>query len=461
MKNPTSQLRDSATTRWLVLLLIALTMFAAYVASDIFSPLQTMLERHNMWNPDEYGWFSGSYSIFNVFLGMLIFGGLILDKKGIRFSGILSCILMIAGISIKYWAVSTDSLLESTMMFLGNEYKMQVVWAVTGFGIFGVGAEVAGITVSKAIVKWFKGKELALAMGMQLSLARLGSAAALAFSPMIAAKFQSVSTPVLCGLVLLVLGGLSFLIYSIYDKKLDKQIKAEETEPEESFNVKDVKAVLGNAGFWLIALLCVVFYSAVFPFLKYAAGLMEFKFGVDPELSGLIPSMLPFGAIILTPLFGRIYDKVGHGADLMIGGAALLVSVHVLFAMPFITQWWMAIVLMVLLGIAFSMVPSAMWPSLAKIMPERQLGTTYALTFYIQNIGLMLVPILIGKVLNNYCVVGTVLKEGVEVNKYNYTLPMSIFAGICSFAIIIAIILKRTDKKKGYGLQLANIEKEK
>ena len=461
MKNQSVQLRDSAPMRWLMLLLVALTMFAAYVASDIFSPLQTMLERHNQWNPSEYGWFAGSYSIFNVFLGMLIFGGIILDRKGIRFSGILSSILMVIGIGIKYWAVTDQSLLGNSMMFLGDEYKMQVVWAVVGFGIFGVGAEVAGITVSKSIVKWFKGKELALAMGMQLSLARLGSAAALAFSPMIASRYGNVSTPVLFGFVLLILGLLSFIIYSVYDKKLDVQIKADETEPEEPFNMKDLKAVLNNKGFWLIAILCVVFYSAVFPFLKYAAGLMEFKFGVDPKLSGLIPSMLPFGAIVLTPLFGRIYDKIGHGADLMIGGSFLLVSVHILFAMPFIDQWWMAIILMILLGIAFSMVPSAMWPSLAKIMPERQLGTTYALTFYIQNIGLMLVPIMVGNVLNKYSIVGTIVKDGVTVNQYDYTLTMSIFAAICSLAIVVSLLLKFMDKKMGYGLQYANMEKKK
>lgn len=458
MKKLSVQLRDSAKMRWLMLLLVSLTMFAAYVASDVFSPLQTMLKDNNLWNASEYGLFSGSYSIFNVFLGMLIFGGLILDKKGIRFSGILSSLLMIVGIAVKYWAVSNPALLNSSMVIFGQEYKMQVIWAVVGYGAFGVGAEVAGVTVSKAIVKWFKGKELALAMGMQLSLARLGSAAALAFSPMIATKFSSVSTPVLVGLVLLVLGGLSFIIYTIYDKKLDTQIKADELEPEESFNMKDVKAILNNKGFWLIAILCVVFYSAVFPFLKYAAGLMEYKFGVSRELSGIIPSMLPFGAIVLTPLFGIIYDKVGRGADLMIGGAILLTSVHVMFALPFINQWWMAIILMLLLGIAFSMVPSAMWPSLAKIMPERQLGTTYALTFYIQNIGLMVVPILIGNLLNTQAVANDLVSEIAVV--YDYTLTMTIFAGICSIAIVVAIILKRVDKKMGYGLQFANIEKK-
>lgn len=461
MKASPDKLRDSALTRWIVLILVAFTMFAAYVASDVFSPLQTMLESHNQWNPSEYGWFSGSYSIFNVFLGMLIFGGIILDKKGIRFSGIISCIVMVGGIALKYWAVSNSTLLESSMMFMGSEYKMQVVWAVVGSGIFGVGAEVTGITVSKTIVKWFKGKELALAMGMQLSLARLGSAAAIAFSPMIASRFGNVSTSVLFALCLLVVGLLSFVIYTIYDKKLDVQIKATEVEQEESLNIKDIKSILSNKGFWLIALLCVVFYSAVFPFLKYASGMMEFKFGVDPKLSGLIPSLLPFGAIILTPLFGRIYDKVGHGADLMIGGSILLTSVHALFAMPFIDQWWMAIILMFLLGIAFSMVPSAMWPSLAKIIPERQLGTTYALTYYIQNIGLLVVPILVGFILSEYGVVGSVLKDGVPVNKYDYTLTMSMFTGLCSLSIILSLILKYTDKKKGYRLQFANMEKKK
>lgn len=461
MENKTVQLRESASIRWLVLILVSFTMFASYVASDVFSPLQTILERHNQWNPSEYGWFSGSYSIFNVFLGMLIFGGIILDRKGIRFSGTLSCILMVGGIALKYWAVSNESLLESSITFFGSEYKMQVVWAVVGFGIYGVGSEVAGITISKSIVKWFKGKEMALAMGMQLSLARLGSAAALAVSPMIVSYYGNVSSSVLFGLCLLVVGLLSFIIFTIYDKKLDTQIKEQETKSEESFNFKDVKAILNNKGFWLIALLCVVFYSAVFPYLKYAAGMMEFKFGVDPKLSGLIPSLLPFGAIVLTPLFGRIYDKVGHGADLMIGGSVLLTTVHLLFTLPFLDQWWVAIILMVLLGIAFSMVPSAMWPSLAKIIPERQLGTTYALTYYIQNIGLMVVPILVGYVLNEYSIIGTVVKDGVAVNRYDYTLTMTIFTAICSISIILSVILKFTDKKMGYRLQHANMEKKK
>lgn len=455
MKN-TTLLKDSAVIRWSMLLLVSLTMFAAYLASDIFSPLKTMLEQHNQWTSTEYGWFSSSYSLFNVFLGLLILGGLMLDKMGIRFSGVTSCLFMVVGLTIKYWAITSPEMILQPSIF---GLKAQVVWVVIGFGIFGVGAEVAGITVSKTIVKWFKGKELALAMGMQLSIARIGSAAALIFSPMIAAKAQSVSPSVLFGLSLMVAGTLSFIVYSLYDKKLDKQIKSEVVQEEESFSWNDVKSIINNRGFWLIALLCVVFYSAAFPFIKYATDLMVNKFSVDPKLAGTIPGMLPFGAIILTPLFGRIYDKIGHGADLMIIGSFMIVIIHSLFAVPFINHWLAAVVLMILLGVAFSMVPSAMWPSLAKIMPERQLGTTYALTFYIQNIGLWGMPVLIGWVLDKYCIIGTHVINGIEVNKYDYTLPMMIFAGICSMAIVLAFLVKLEDKKKGYGLQLPNIKK--
>ncbi|MCL2727316.1 MAG: MFS transporter [Bacteroidales bacterium] len=452
-------LRDNKRLRWMILLFVALTMFAVYVVSDVFSPLKTMLEAQNGWNSKEYGLFASAYSLFNVFLGMLILGGILLDKKGIRFTGLISCCLMIVGISFKYWAVSNPALIDSTMNIFGTEYKLQVVYAVLGFAVFGVGAEVIGISVSKAIVRWFKGKELALAMGLQLSLARLGAAGALSISPIIARATGQVSTPVLVGLCLLVLGGLCFAIYSIYDKKLDKQIAQETTKEESSFSIKDMGAILKNPGFWHIAMLCVLFYSAVFPFLKYASDLMVNKFSVDPELAGFIPSMLPFGAIILTPLFGGIYDKIGKGANLMILGAVLITTVHVLFAAPFVNQWWMAVILMIVLGIGFSLVPSAMWPSLAKIMPEKQYGTAIALTFFIQNIGLWGVPFLIGWVLDTYCIIGTRAVDAITVNSYDYTLPMTIFAIVCGSSIVVAISLKRLNKKRGYGLQEANIKK--
>jgi len=442
-----AMLNDSTATRWTMLILVALLMFGVYFVSDVLSPLKTMLERDLFWDSKDFGLFSGSYSLFNVALFMLIFGGLMLDKMGIRFSGITSGIVMIVGIGIKYWAMTNDALVGQAIFGM----KAQVVYMVLGFGIFGVGAEVAGITVSKTIAKWFNGKEMALAMGMQLAIARLGSALALSVSPIIAESYGKVSTPVLFGLALLLIGFISFIVYTFFDKKFDKQISDASDEKEESFKLSDVKVILNNKGFWLIAFLCLVFYSAVFPFLKFASDLMVNQFSVEPKLAGLIPSVLPFGCILLTPLFGTLYDRRGHGADLMIIGSIMLTAVHILFATPFTTNWVVAIILMVILGIAFALVPSAMWPSVVKIIPSKQLGTAYSLIFYIQNIGLLLVPIGIGYVLDTFCKNET----GVGA-EYDYTIPMVIFASVSSISIVLAFLLKREDKIKGYGLQVRN-----
>lgn len=247
------------------------------------------------------------------------------------------------------------------------------------------------------------------------------------------------------------------------DKKLDKSIAEEAAgnpvESEESFRLKDILFIIRNRGWWYIAILCVLFYSAVFPFIKYATDLMVNKFHVDQELAGIIPGLLPFGTILLTPLFGNLYDRKGKGATIMIIGAILLIFVHAMYSIPFLTATPIAIVLIIILGIGFSLVPSAMWPSVPKIIPEKQLGTAYALIFLVQNVGLMLVPLLIGWVLNKYCISGTRLLDGVEVSNYNYTLPMIIFTCFGVLALIFAILLKREDKKKGYGLELPNIKK--
>lgn len=448
-------LRDTPL-RWGVLLLVSFTMFAAYVAADVFSPLKTLLETYNHWNSLEYGWFSSSYSLFNVFLGMLIFGGIILDKKGARFCGIGSALLMVAGIALKYWAISNPSLIDHQITVFGTAYKAQVAWAVLGFSIFGVGAEVGGITVSKIIVKWFKERDMAMAMGLQLSLARLGKGAALLFSPMIAEAAGNVARPVLLALALLVLGMLCFIIFSIYDKKLDRQLHENLTDTESSFSIKDIASIIKNPGFWMIAILCVLFYSAVSPFTKFATDLMVNKFSVDAKWAGAIPAMIPFGCIILSPLFGRIYDKAGHGADLMIFGACLITLVHTVFALPFVHSWIIAVVLMILLGIGYALVPAAMWPSLARIMPEKQFGTAIALTYYIQNIGLWGIPVLIGYLLDKYCITGVRITDGKEIPSYDYALPMTVFVIICMLAIIVAIALKKLDRIKGYGLQMPN-----
>jgi nitrate/nitrite transporter NarK len=451
-------LRDSKTARWVALGVVSFTMLCGYYLTDVMAPLKPMLEKELLWNSTEYGFFTSAYGWFNVFLLMLIFGGIILDKMGVRFTGKMATIVMVIGTAIKYWAISTHSL--DGIQMLGM--KAQVVVAGLGFATFGVGVEVAGITVSKIIVKWFKGKEMALAMGLEMATARMGTALALATSVPIANAFGSVSAPILVCLIMLCIGMISFFIYTFMDKKLDASLQNANNnlaEDEESFRVSDILFIVKNKGWWYIAILCVLFYSSVFPFLKYASDLMVNKFGIKPELAGAIPAMLPFGTMLLTPLFGSVYDRKGKGASIMILGAVLLIFVHAMFSVPFLRQTPVAIFLIIVLGIGFSLVPSAMWPSVPKIIPEKQLGSAYALIFWVQNWGLMGVPLLIGWVLDKYCITGTHLVEGAEVPSYNYTLPMMIFTGFGVLALVFAILLKAEDRKKGYGLELPNIKR--
>lgn len=453
-------LRDSPAARWTALFIVSFTMMCGYFLTDIMAPLAGLLEGQLGWSRAEYGTFTSSYGWFNVFLLMLIFGGIILDKLGVRITGVGAAAVMVVGAAIKYWAVSDGALRGQTLFGL----DAQVFWASIGFAIFAVGVEVAGITVSKIIVKWFKGKELATAMGMQVAMARIGTALALGFSVPIAKATGviDVSRPLLIALIGLCIGLIAFFVYVVMDKKLDASeaaITVEEKNPEDEFKLSDIGKILGNRGWWYIAILCVLFYSAVFPFLKYATDLMVNKFGVKEDLAGLIPMLLPFGNILLTPFFGGIYDKKGKGATIMIIGAILLIIVHALFSVPVFHSWIFAMVLVVFLGIAFSLVPSAMWPSVPKIVPEKRLGTAYSLIFWVQNWGLMGVPLLIGWVLEKYCVTGQTVRDGLTVNTYDYTLPMLIFTSFGVLALIFAFLLKAEDKRKGYGLESPNIQR--
>jgi nitrate/nitrite transporter NarK len=451
----TKKISESKGARWAALIIVSFTMMWGYFLTDALSPLMTMLEEQMGWTSLEFGQFNWAYCWFNVFLFMLIFGGIILDKMGVRFTGIVTCILMLAGALIKYYAVTQISSGPEAGTIFGM--RTQVFVACLGYAIFAVGTENCGITVSKVITKWFAGKELALAMGVQVAVARLGTAAALVFCPIIAKHF-SVSAPLLLSAILLCIGFLAYLVFCHMDKKFDAEVAQAQTEPDDVFKVKDLKLIITNRGFWLIALLCLMFYSAVFPFMKYAASLMENKYGVSTTLAGLIPSLIPFGNLIMTPLFGGISDKKGKGATIMIIGSLLLILVHVLFALPLLNYWWFAAFIMVILGIAFSLVPSAMWPSVPKIIPQKLVGSAYALIFWVQNIGLGFVPLLIGGILDKYCKVGTRLVEGAEVTQYNYTLPMVIFALFGVVALLLAMRLKAVDKKEGYGLEEPNIK---
>lgn len=450
------KLNDSAAARWTALAMVAFAMLCGYLLTDVMSPLKPMLESELGWTSSEYGTFTSAYGWFNVFLLMLIFGGMILDRMGVRFTGLSACAVMVVGCAIKYAAISgLIGNMQDTLLGLHT----MVLYASVGYAIFAVGVEIAGITVSKIIVKWFKGKEMALAMGLEMATARIGTMLAMMITVPIAKAFDNVSAPVLLCLILLCVGLISFFCYTFMDRKLDASLaESGDDEAEEPFRLADIVPIVRNRGFWLIALLCVLFYSAVFPFLKYATDLMVNKYSVDPEFAGIIPGLLPLGTLFLTPLFGSLYDRVGKGATIMCIGAFMLIGVHLLFALPMIDAAWFAIALMIILGVAFSLVPSAMWPSVPKIIPEKQLGTAYALIFWVQNWGLMLVPLLIGVVLDKFCKIpGQTNIQGGQA--YDYTLPMSIFCCFGVLAIVVAFLLKAEDKKKHYGLEEANMKK--
>ena len=483
MEKIKQSLRESKAARWTALAIVSFTMLTGYLFQEIISPLKPMLESQLGWTGSDFGLVTGAYGVLNVMLLMLIVVGILLDKLGIRFSAIAAGIIMLLGASMKFYAIKYGDA-DATFLLFGMELKNQVIMAAAGFGIFGIGVEYAGITVSKIIVKWFKGKEMALAMGLEMACARLGSFVALAFGYKVAENY-SISAPVGIGVVLLVIGLLSFIVYYMMDIKLDKQDSEITTDEEEDpFRLKDIMVIITNRGFWYIAILCVLFYSAVFPFYKFGPDLMVNKYGVDPTNAGLIPSLLPFGTLFLTPFFGNLYDRKGKGATIMMIGAIMLILVHFVLWVPSLSSMYVAIVMVVILGIAFSLVPSAMWPSVPKIIPEKQLGTAYALIFWVQNIGLSGIPMLLGFVLDrtNPDTVEKIksareqfeamglsnseisekingLKASGEILPWDYSTTWFVFIACAVASLFFAFLLKAEDKRKGYGLELPNIQK--
>lgn len=459
IKSIQNKISESASARWTAMILVSLTMMAGYFLTDIMSPLESLICKSAAqgglgWSSSEYGFFSGAYGYLNVFLLMLFFGGIILDKMGFRFTGLLALILMISGGLIKWYAVSMTS--EGNIVtFLGGQYHIQVLLASLGFAIFGVGNEICGITASKIVVKWFTGHELALAMGIQVGMARVGTAVALSASYPIAQHFGGISSSVLLAVLLLVIGLLCFLVYCGMDIKYDKAVKVSGTSNDEAFKLTDVLFIIKNKGFWYITLLCLLFYSGLHPFIKFASQLMIFKYHVSSAWSGTLVSLLPLGTILFTPLFGSVYDTKGKGVSLMILGCSILTFVHLMFTLPVLEIPWFAVVLMFILCIAFSLVPAIMWPAIPKIIPMKQLGTANALIFYIQNIGLSMVPVLIGWSIEHFA--KTQLQDGSIT--YNYTVPMAIFMTFGILSILFAILLRIENNKKGYGLEEPNIQK--
>ena len=451
------RLNDSPFARWTVLIIVATAMMMGYFVNDVMSPLETLLEMPRSagglsWTSSDYGFFSGSGSFINVFLLMLFFSGLILDKMGIRFTGTLACSLMVIGTLIKYYAVTADfptAEVHVSLFSIHFSLPQSVAIASLGFAIFGVGYEMTGITVSKAMVRWFTGHELALAMGIQLAMARLGTAAALSISAPIARHF-TLSTPLLLSLAFLIIGLLAFLVFCIMDRRLDANRSGAHSTSDHSaetasdeFRFSDILVTLRNPGFWLITLFCVLFYSAVSPFLKFSTKLMVMKYAVDPDIAGFFSSIAPFGTMLMTPLFGLIYDRYGRGVTLIITGALMLAGVHFGFSLPMHSST-VAITLMVTLSIGYSLAPAALWPCVPKIIPLKCLGTAYSMIFFIQNFGRAIIPMLVGHA---------------NQSDPSYTSSMLIFGFTALGAALTAFAMLYVDRRKGYGLQLPNIKR--
>ncbi len=531
-------LRDSASIRWTALLLLALAMFCSYIFMDILSPIKDLMQSERGWDSTAFGTMQGAETFLNVFVFFLIFAGIILDKMGVRFTALLSGAVMLVGAAIKYYAIApefqgsgvevwfTNNLnyipgfdeLGISPFYLGMPASAKV--AALGFMIFGCGVEMAGITVSRGIVKWFKGREMALAMGSEMALARLGVATCMIFSPFFAklGGVIEVSRSVAFGVVLLLIALIMFIVYFFMDKKLDAQT-GEAEEKDDPFKISDLGQILTSSGFWLVALLCVLYYSAIFPFQKYAVNMLQcnltfaevpadsfwasntvvivqyvimlvvaatafmsnfFKkatvkygllfisvvslvvycyMGYMRQSAETIFAVFPLLAVGITPILGSYVDHKGKAASMLIIGSVLLIACHLTFA--FVLPMFkgsavggiiVAYLTILVLGASFSLVPASLWPSVPKLVDAKIIGSAYALIFWIQNIGLWLFPMLIGKVLDN-------TNEGVtDATQLNYTAPLIMLACLGAAALILGFILKAVDKKKGLGLEEPNIK---
>lgn len=537
-ENVQKTLRDSAALRWLALILLAGAMFCSYIFMDILSPIKDLMWDTKGWDSTAFGTMQGSETFLNVFVFFLIFAGIILDKMGVRFTAILSGAVMLVGASINWYAL-TDMFAGSNLEVWFNEHLNYIPgfdelgvspfykgmpasakFSAIGFMIFGCGVEMAGITVSRGIVKWFKGREMALAMGSEMALARLGVATCMIFSPMFArlGGEVSVSRSVAFGVVLLMIALIMFIVYAFMDKKLDSQT-GEAEEKDDPFKLSDLGKILTDSGFWLVALLCVLYYSAIFPFQKYAVNMLQCNLvfhQVDPTsiwasntitiiqyvimlvvaacafasnfsknkvakygLMGVaivalvvfcymgymrqsaetVFAVFPLLAVGITPILGNYVDHKGKAATMLVLGSLLLIACHLTFAFVLpafkgseVGGIIVAYITILVLGASFSLVPASLWPSVPKLVDEKIIGSAYALIFWIQNIGLWLFPLLIGKVLD-------ATNKGVtNQDQLDYTAPLVMLAGLGVAALILGLVLKVVDKKKGLGLEEPNIK---
>ena len=447
MEQQRGSLRDKPAARWGALVLISLTMFFAYMFVDVLSPVKILVEQELGWNSTVFGLYGGSEFFLNVFVGFLIFAGIILDKMGVRFTALLSGSLMVLGALLKVYALSEtfrnggvgyetiSGLTGGLRNAFGWELPPTALLACLGFMIFGCGTEMAGVTVSRAMV-WM--------------IFRI--------SPWLSKKFETVEAPVIFCALLLCIGLILYIVYWFMDRALDKEIGAEEVEEEEPFKFSDLGKVFGKGIFWIVALLCVLYYSAIFPFQKFATEMLHYKVGFELEEASDIFSYFPIGAMFVTPFLGFFLDRRGKGATMLILGSVLMIACHMTFALyPFVSgtssSTVVAFAAIILLGISFSLVPATLWPSVPKLIDNKVLGSAYSAIFWIQNVGLMSVPIIVGSVLDS------VNKNVPEGQPKDYTLAMLIFASFGVAAFVLSAFLKVVDKKKGYGLELPNVKK--
>ncbi len=447
-------MNDSAFARFSVLLLVALTMFFAYMFVDVMSPLMSLVEGNLHWNSSVFGTYAASEYILNV-CGFLIIAGVILDKLGVRFSGVLSAGLMVLGAAIKFVGISEWFQATAFAGWLDSwwvEMPASAKMASLGFMIFGCGCEMEGTNVSKVLAKWFKGKEMALAMGLEMAIARLGVFAVMWIAPIISKSFGgSVLAPLgFCG-ALLCIGLLNFVIFGIMDRKFDCQlaeagISGGEEGSDEEFHLSDLGAIFKSKMFWIVALLCVLYYSAIFPFQRYATNFLEVTLQIEAAEAARLFSCFPILAMVLTPFLGIFLDRVGKGASMLMVGAVIMIACHLSFAflLPVFPYKWFALLLIVTLGVSFSLVPAALWPSVPKIIDEKILGSAYCLIFWVQNIGLCFVPKIIG---------------ALRQSTGGYLVPMIVFSSFGVLAFLLSLVLKAEDRRKGYGLEEPNIKK--
>lgn len=445
-----NKLNDNPILRWGILLLVGFVLAVNYYFYDAFSSLKSLLTSELGFSNSDYGLFASFYSVPNTFLLMAVLGGVILDRLGIRptgfmfiFSMTLGAFLTAYGASDVYRAGGLGY--EFMNSFLPN-YSPELKMMLAGRLLYGLGAETSIVVISKVLVKWFKGKDLALAFGIKVGFGRLGTLLALRMQPQLTNGGADLHPAIWFAAVLTGIGLLVFLVYMLIDLKLDKQTKLENKDmpkaAKEEFKLNDILSLLSNRGFLFIAILCVTFYSAAFPFMQYAPDFFLNKFGVSIEVSGEIASWLPAATAIFTPFFGFFIDRIGKSITVMIYGSIILFLVHISFALTTFSPY----VLMVFLGIAFSLVPAAMWPTMVNMVKEKQIGTAYGLMYSIQNLGLFVFPLLAGIILD------ATNKGNSGALDYTYTILM--FAGLGLVGLLFAFLLLGYDKKSGKGINM-------